>query len=217
MLPGIGAAAAAAMIAVRLRHPSRGRRNGTDGHRDDASPPSASLVDARAALVPLVGAAAVLVVVPVPTFPAPLINNTADTGDHRDHRASDTVVPPGWEEIGRTDYPWAERYFGEGSELTRQSLRATTVVDDWDSQGRLREVMVDSLSTPGSLGSRLFGEESLYTTVGGRRSVQTEVDLGPGVVGTMYTVLDDEKYLTYTRLRVFWGPVSRPRGSTGSR
>lgn len=192
LLPGVVGGLAATRVIAVLR-----RRRGTA----PAVPGETPVIAARLALVPVAAVVLALVLVPTPAYPSPVINQVPPTPPVR---GGGEKVPEGWAEIGRESYPWVENYFGAGSTLTRQALQATTVVGEWDVQGRTREVMVDSLTTTGSFRTRIFGDESLYTTVGGRRSEMRQVDLGHGVVGSMYTVLDDEKYLTYTKLRVYW-------------
>lgn len=197
----------AALLAVnRVRRRGAGKAEKTSGKPAPVVPSRA----AATALVPLVVAVVLLELVPQPVVeeelvsPAPPSDTIVADGSDGFVGSAGVLVPVGWSETDRSDYPWAARYFGAGTELTRQAMRADLVIDDWDRQGRRRDVMVDSMVTSGSYNTRLFGSEALYETVGGRRSAPREVDLGNGVTGTVYTVLDDEAMLTYTRLNVVW-------------
>ncbi|QGU08009.1 hypothetical protein COCCU_10450 [Corynebacterium occultum] len=117
---------------------------------------------------------------------------------------SGVAVPANWEEIGREEYFWAENFFGPGATLTRQELRAENYVPKWDPDGRHREVVVDTLRGDNTYRRRLFGDETLYSTINGRVSETQQVYLGYGVHGNLYTVLDEDKFLTSTRLNFIW-------------
>lgn len=162
----------------------------------------------RTALIPLVAAVAVLILVPLPERPTTSVTVDAPGAGGVD---PGVPAPDGWSVTGGQRYDWAADYFGAGADLRRQVLRADTVVEDWDAQNRRRTVVVDTLCSDGPVTAGLFGDEGLYSSINGRRSPKIRIDLGHGVTGQAYTVLDDDAYLTYTRLRFSW----RDAGVTG--
>lgn len=109
-----------------------------------------------------------------------------------------------WEVVGATEYPWASRFFGPNSTLLRQRVVAREYNPEWDLDGRNRTVMVDSLRTKASYQARTFGNETLYSTLSGRRSDYQDVDLGYGITGQVYEVLDETDFLSYTKLVFEW-------------
>lgn len=112
--------------------------------------------------------------------------------------------PPGWVVTKHTDYGWASRLFGPDSSLTRHKLTAQEYNPRWDLDGLVRTVAVDTLSATEAYQARTFGDETLYSTLTGRRSEPVAVDLGHGITGRAYTVLDESDFLTYTKLVFEW-------------
>lgn len=74
----------------------------------------------------------------------------------------------------------------------------------WDPDGLDRTVVVDTLQSAERFQQRAFGDETLYSTLRGRKSDTVQVDLGYGVDGRAYTVLDETDFLTYTKLVFEW-------------
>ncbi|BAC16938.1 hypothetical protein [Corynebacterium efficiens YS-314] len=113
-------------------------------------------------------------------------------------------VSPDWEVTGYREYEWASRYFGPGSSLVRQELTSREYNPDWDQSGLARTVVVDTLLATDYYQARAFGDETLYSTLTGRKSESRTVDLGYGISGRVYTVLDESDFLTYTKLVFSW-------------
>ncbi|MCZ4558022.1 hypothetical protein O4215_20890 [Rhodococcus maanshanensis] len=153
----------------------------------------------RTAVVPLLAAAFVLWLTPWPPVPSIRI----DTGPPLTATPG-MSIPPGWTQTGFETGDWAERYFGEGTTLVRQSVTADKANPDWDSLGRARTVVVDSLQTTEPFRLKVYPGETLYSTIGSRRSAAQDVDLGHGVHGILYTVVDEELFLTWTKLSFVW-------------
>ncbi|CUU66297.1 hypothetical protein [Corynebacterium variabile] len=188
VLPALAGVLTALAVDAAVRHTLP-----TIRHRDP------SVRHTRAALVPLTAAVAVLLLVPLPERPT-----TSATADAPGTQPTGTPAPAGWSVTGSERFAWTADYFGAGADFRRQVLRADAVVDDWDTDNRHRTVVVDTLTSDGPVNASRFGDEGFYSSVNGRRSPKLDVGLGHGVTGRVYTVLDDEAYLTYTRLRVSW-------------
>jgi len=163
----------------------------------------------RTALIPLALAVAVLMLSPLPARPRTSV--TADAPGVS-VAAVGAPVPAGWSDTGGETYTWASDYFGKGTDFRRQHLSADEIVSDWDVDDRRRSVVVDTITSDDTTEASRFGDEGFYSSVNGRRSPKLDIDLGHGVTGRAYTVLDDTAYLTYTRLRFSW----RDSGSEGS-
>lgn len=177
---------------------------GVVGYRSGSAPPllrrrAPTVHDTRGAMALLVVSAVALALVPLPAnLPGELVPGPPSPS------VPGVDVPAGWSELDRVDLPWARTYFGDDATLTHQLLRADHPVAKWDREGRPREVVVDTLRAPNSYRRRLFSDETLYTTINGRRSESLDVNLGHGVTGNVYTVLDEDSFLTSTRLNFTW-------------
>ncbi|MFF0817784.1 hypothetical protein ACFYVR_21865 [Rhodococcus sp. NPDC003318] len=114
------------------------------------------------------------------------------------------AVPAGWTQTDLREYDWADRFFGADSTLARQTWTADEVNPDWDTKGRRRTVVVDTLLTHQPQSLYIYPNETLYSTLNGRRSPMVAVDLGHGVVGQLYTIVDQELFLTWTKLNFEW-------------
>lgn len=157
--------------------------------------------NARLATILVVVAAVILALNPVPR--SPWDPDLLPDGPSRTPTPG-ISVPPDWEITGYQDYEWASRYFGPGSSLIRQQLTSREYNADWNRSGLVRTVMVDTLLATDYYQARAFGDETLYSTLTGRRSESLEVDLGYGIQGRVYTVLDESDFLTYTKLVFSW-------------
>lgn len=118
--------------------------------------------------------------------------------------APGVIAPIGWHIDDVQYYNWASRYFGPGSSLLRQTMTADHYNEAWDPDGLDRTVVVDTLQSAERFQQHAFGDETLYSTLRGRKSDTVQVDLGYGVVGRAYTVLDETDFLTYTKLVFEW-------------
>ena len=115
------------------------------------------------------------------------------------------VAPAGWHEVERSDYPWIRRVYGRDAELIRQRFLANTGNAEWDKFGRPRTVIVDSTSTWLPFSLKVYPATVLYDDASSRTSDPVPVDLGHGVTGSMVTVVDDARLLTYNVMTFVWG------------
>ncbi|MBB1026086.1 MULTISPECIES: hypothetical protein [unclassified Dietzia] len=114
------------------------------------------------------------------------------------------ILPAGWEEVDRIDYPWAERMFGPSATLERQMIRATRVRADWDELLRPRVAAVQTLTVgdPGVL--EVFPLEMMFDLSSARISPPRPVPLNRGVSARYRTVIDDENLLTWSVMSFVW-------------
>ncbi|TQF69228.1 DUF2339 domain-containing protein [Rhodococcus spelaei] len=113
-------------------------------------------------------------------------------------------VPSGWTQTEIEKIDWAPKFFGSDATLTRQMLQADEVNPAWDTKNRVRSVVVDNLRTREPSTLAVYPGETLYSTLGSRRSETIDVDLGHDVIGRLYTVVDEELFLTWTKLQFIW-------------
>ena len=114
------------------------------------------------------------------------------------------VVPEGWTQTGVEPADWPPRFFGAGATIVRQTWTADEVNPEWDDKGRRRTVVADSLLTRDPDTLNVYPGETLYSTIKGRRSPIVSVDLGHDVRGLMYTIVDQNLFLTWTKLNFQW-------------
>ncbi|WP_278315167.1 hypothetical protein [Lolliginicoccus levis] len=136
------------------------------------------------------------------------------------------VVPAGWVEDSREEYTWVRRYFGPEATLGRQVLRATPRNSELElleagpaGTGAVttllysqlpgtpipaRRVAIDTFTLPNRVQLDIYPVSTLYDLGGTRRSPLRRVDLGQGVSGHLYSVIDEKQYLTTTRLDLAW-------------
>ena len=114
------------------------------------------------------------------------------------------VVPDGWTQTDLEPVVWAGRFFGAGATIVRQTWTADEVNPEWDDKGRRRTVVVDSLLTHDPESLNVYPGETVYSTINGRRSPIISVDLGHSVRGLLYTVVDQDLFLTWTKLSFQW-------------
>lgn len=159
------------------------------------------VVGPRASIIALVAVSAIFFLLPRPDVVTHLdpvagpATSTADAGQ---------VIPAGWTEDSVTHYPWVNRYFGRGATLTRQQITTNEVVPAWDSKGRKRTVMIDTVRTLEPSTLIVNPIYTMYDVVADRRSPVLLVDLGHGITGSMGTVVDDDLLLTWTGLTFDW-------------
>lgn len=115
------------------------------------------------------------------------------------------AAPAGWHQVEQSDYPWVRRVYGRDANLIRQRFVADNGKLDWDKFARPRTVVVDSTSTWRPFALKVYPATVLYDEASSRISDPTFVDLGRGVTGSLVTVVDDKRLLTYNLLTWTWG------------
>ncbi|GAA1885465.1 hypothetical protein GCM10009773_12200 [Williamsia serinedens] len=160
----------------------------------------------RVVLTLLVATAAIAVVT-VPSGnirpPRPVIAGLQTTGP--------PVVPDLWDQTALTRYDFAGRLYGKGGSMTRQRLVARFSDPAWDLEGRRRVIVADTITTRRPILLSVYPVYMVYDLSGVRMSAAVPVPLGDGVTGQLGTLVDDKRYLTYTRLTWRWsdGPVAQ--------
>ena len=155
----------------------------------------------------VVVATAAIAVVMVPSGdirpPRPVIAGLETTGA--------PVVPDLWDQTDLIRYDFAGRLYGKGGSMTRQRLTARSADPAWDSEGRRRVIVVDTITTRRPILLAVYPVYMVYDLSGVRLSSTVPVSLGNGVTGQLGTLVDDKRYLTYTRLTWRWsdGPVAQ--------
>lgn len=161
-------------------------------------PLTARAVTSGAALA--AACAIALAVVPLPhPEPSPIV----DLGDRPID--SPLPVPAGW--VGAEDaveFPWARRFFGPRSVMYRQHFVQLTGERAYDVFARPRTVMVDSVTTDRPLLFTVYPTNLLYDVSSMRVSRSVAVDLGHRMTGSLYSVVDDDRMLTWTALVFAW-------------
>ena len=148
----------------------------------------------------VVVATAAIAVVTVPSGnirpPRPVIPGLETTGPPE--------VPDLWDQTDLIRYDFAGRLYGKGGTLTRQRLVARFADPAWDSQGRRRVIVADTITTRRPILLSVYPVYMVYDLSGVRMSANVPVSLGNGVTGHLGTLVDDKRYLTYTRLTWRW-------------
>ncbi|GAA3700856.1 hypothetical protein [Gordonia hankookensis] len=114
------------------------------------------------------------------------------------------VVPSGWVQKNVTRYDWVERLYGPESTMTVQDLFQAEGSTDFDKFARPRRVEVNAVEATTPLRFEVYPAIFVYDFVGDRFSEPIEVPLPHGVTGYLQTIVDDESYLTFTRLYWSW-------------
>ncbi|MFI6041538.1 hypothetical protein ACIA8C_07875 [Nocardia sp. NPDC051321] len=114
------------------------------------------------------------------------------------------TVPPGWDQLSERQYPWAQHYFGQGTSMTRQLLRAEEHNPLWDNQSRRRRLVIDTVRAKDQYAIDRYPEFVLYNLPQPRISPPTRIDLGHGITARLNTVLDDRRLLSWTWLTWNW-------------
>ncbi|WP_306359764.1 hypothetical protein [Nocardia sp. CC227C] len=151
------------------------------------------------ALALVVSGAAVLALIPVYEdygIESPEVAGLTIMGSH--------PVPPGWQLLSEDEYPWARRYLGSESTLTRQLIRAEHGNPNWDKESRRRRVVVDTVRGEDPYSINNVPEFVLYRLQQPRISPPTFIDLGHGVTARLNVVLDDRRLLSWTWLSWNW-------------
>lgn len=114
------------------------------------------------------------------------------------------AAPAGWHQTDELDYPWVRRMYGRDANLIRQTFVADAGNPSWDKFGRPRTVIVDSTSTWLPFSLQIYPANVLYDESASRISDPVNVDLGHGVTGSVVTVVDDKRLLTFNLLTWTW-------------
>lgn len=114
------------------------------------------------------------------------------------------AAPNGWHQTEQIDYPWVRRIYGRGATLIRQRFIADTGNPLWDKHAHPRTLVVDSTSTwhPSSL--EVYPTVVLYDQSSSRISDPHFIDLGHDITGSLVTVIDEKRLLTWNLLTWTW-------------
>ena len=113
-------------------------------------------------------------------------------------------MPADWKQGATTEYPFAKRLFGPGATFFRQTITQQTGDLKWDKLSRPRTVVVDSVTTGRPDSFAVYRNDVVYDLSATRSSDPLHIDLGHGVQGTLYSVVDDHKLLTWTAVSWIW-------------
>ncbi|MEV0360589.1 hypothetical protein AB0H71_31490 [Nocardia sp. NPDC050697] len=151
------------------------------------------------ALIVLAAATVALALLPLP----PPIDQRIGTGPPLTDFPG-LSVPDGWDQTGFARLDWAPQFFGTDATLVRQVVTADRVVDAWDTKGRRRTLVVDTLNTDDVFNLQVYPGQTLYSTIYARRSDPLTIELAPGLTGRIYTIVDENLFLTWTYLSFIW-------------
>jgi len=194
ILPALAAVAAVAWVR-RRRLPSRSHTAPSDRR---------TMPRMRPVLPLLIGAAAVVALLPLRTFADPV-----GIGPAHPHPQDGA---PGWQVTDHLHYPWAERLFGEGASLHRQKMVAENGNPLWNRLSRPRHVVVDTTETRSPRSLEVYPSAVLYGVSAMRWSAPRPVTLGHGVDAALYSIVDDRLLVTWNILEWTWnvgGSVQR--------
>ncbi|WP_020108704.1 hypothetical protein [Nocardia sp. 348MFTsu5.1] len=124
------------------------------------------------------------------------------------------IAPTGWQTTDTSEFDFVKRFFGRDSTLIRQYMTAEEGNPAWDKLSRPRTVVVDSVTSPSPVSFTVYPDSVIYDMKAVRTSEGREVDLGNGVVGEMFTVIDDTLHVTWTKLTWTWRNKSQAQRVT---
>jgi hypothetical protein len=154
--------------------------------------------------VPLVVAVAlILALMPLPPAATSSLISRAAPGPLSAGRP--LVAPTGWISTGEETFGWVNRFYGGGSVLTRQRMTAINGDPRFDVYSRSRTLVVDNVVTRRPFALEVYPARVLYDLSEARISPGQPVELGYGVTGTMFSVVDDKLLITWNSLRFAWG------------
>ncbi|WP_328351649.1 hypothetical protein OG976_18270 [Mycobacterium sp. NBC_00419] len=113
-------------------------------------------------------------------------------------------APVGWHTTEQIEFNWVRRLFGRDSTLLRQEMVADTGNPKWDKFARPRTVIVDSTNTWRPFSLNVYPSVVLYDVASSRLSEPRRVDLGHGVTGFMYSIIDDQLLVTWNTVVFEW-------------
>lgn len=114
------------------------------------------------------------------------------------------AAPSGWHQTEEIDYPWVRRIYGHDATLIRQRFVADAGNPLWDKHAQPRTVMVDSTSTWRPFSLQVYPTTVLYDESSSRISDPHFIDLGHGITGSLVTVIDEKRLLTWNLLTWTW-------------
>ncbi|MGE2726867.1 hypothetical protein [Mycolicibacterium pulveris] len=114
------------------------------------------------------------------------------------------AAPPGWTSTGYENFDWVHRFYGGGSVLTRQRMTATTGDPRFDKFARPRTLVVDNIVSEHPFAFEIYPMRVLYELAEARISPLQDVELGFGVKGILYSVIDDKLLITWNGLTFGW-------------
>jgi len=112
--------------------------------------------------------------------------------------------PAGWHQVEQSDYRWVRRVYGSDAVLIRQRFVADVGNPEWDKFSRPRTVVVDSVNTSRPFSLQTYPQTLLYDESSSRISDPRFIDLGHGIIGSLVTVVDDRRLVTYNLLSWTW-------------
>jgi hypothetical protein len=115
------------------------------------------------------------------------------------------VAPPGWSISAPPEFTDVQRYYGDGAVLVRQHMTADIGDLRFDKHGLPRTLVVDSYVSDQPLAFAAYPGRVLYESTGVRMSAPRRVDLGNGVRGQIFSVVDDRLLITWDVLVFTWG------------
>ena len=176
------------------------RRRGTSLAPLDRPMSKITVPNATRGIPAVVLAAVVLLLIPLPNQEILPVSEGPPA-----KAAPGLTIPLEWVQRDMTtDYNWPRHYFGDRATLTRQRWQAIAGRTDWDVQGRRRDVAVDTLTVRTAAVLDVYPDDTMYSVGSARVSPAIEVDLGSGITGMLYTIVDDKRLLTWSKLTFAW-------------
>lgn len=114
------------------------------------------------------------------------------------------VAPSGWHQTAEVDYPWVRRIYGRDATLIRQRFVADTGNPKWDKHAAPRTIVVDATSTWRPFSLQVYPTVVVYDESSSRISDPHFIDLGHGITGSLVTVVDEKRLLTWNMLTWTW-------------
>lgn len=113
------------------------------------------------------------------------------------------VVPQGWKQVDAGPLGF-DRYYGRHAHSARQTIEQTSGDLRFDKAARPRTVVIDVITTDRPITLDVYPPMIVYDTIADRTSAARSVRLAHGVAGTVETVVDDKRMLTFNRLTWRW-------------
>jgi hypothetical protein len=156
-------------------------------------------------------------VIPHPPAAPPLEHVAASAASQRTLAATHAwAAPIGWHIVDAAPSTWVTSYYGADATWERQRVVADKGRLAWDKLDQPRTIMIDTLTVDGPQQLRDYPVITAYPIAGDRSRVPKNVNLGHGIVGQLYDVVDDTHALTFTMLTIDW-TVPTPEGAKAQR
>ncbi|GAB2935070.1 hypothetical protein GCM10027047_34410 [Rhodococcus aerolatus] len=123
---------------------------------------------------------------------------------------------PGWVAVGSTEVAGPTGYYGPGAHWQRTELVQTVGSAEFDVDARPRRVVVDAVTVADAPLLQVVPLGATYAIPNVRTQRASDVDLGHGVTGRAYAVVDDDALLTYSIL-TFTATLPAGAGATAER